>query len=103
MKEKKTIARREFLENIGRAAGSSVMVRAMVAMGLGSGLSSCGSSAAESPVTANNSNVDASQSNLNIQKSNPVSLGNYTSLKSPRPGDWPVNSGSGKSVIILGC
>ena len=102
-KNREKIDRREFLENIGRAAGSSVMLRAMVAMGLGSGLSSCGSSAAESSVIENNSNVGVSSTDTSIQKSDPVSLGSYTSLKSPRPGDWPASSGTGKSVIILGC
>jgi hypothetical protein len=47
MKEKKTIARREFLENIGKSAGTLAMLRTMIAMGLGLGLSSgCGSSSA---------------------------------------------------------
>ena len=102
-KNNKKMKRREFLENIGKAAGSSVMIRAAVAMGLGSGLSSCGSSAADSPSIStsinNNSSIDPS-SNLNSQQ--PFSLGSYTSPKSPRPGDWPANSGTGKSVVILG-
>ena len=88
-KKEKKIARREFLENIGKAAGSTAMVRAMMAMGIGVGVSSCGSSSAESP----------NQMNLNTQ---PMSIGTYNSPKSARPGDWPANSGAGKSVVILG-
>ena len=52
-------------------------------------VSSCGSSSAESP----------NQMNLNTQ---PMSIGTYNSPKSARPGDWPANSGAGKSVVILG-
>ena len=88
-KKEKKIARREFLENIGKAAGSTAMIRAMMAMGIGVGVSSCGSSSAESP----------NQMNLNTQ---PMSIGTYNSPKSARPGDWPANSGAGKSVVILG-
>ena len=88
-KKERKIARREFLENIGKAAGSTAMVRAMMAMGIGVGVSSCGSSSAESP----------NQMNLNTQ---PMSIGTYNSPKSARPGDWPANSGAGKSVVILG-
>ena len=60
-----------------------------MAMGIGVGVSSCGSSSAESP----------NQMNLNTQ---PMSIGTYNSPKSARPGDWPANSGAGKSVVILG-
>ena len=88
-KKERKIARREFLENIGKAAGSTAMIRAMMAMGIGVGVSSCGSSSAESP----------NQMNLNTQ---PMSIGTYNSPKSARPGDWPANSGAGKSVVILG-
>ena len=88
-KKEKKIARREFLENIGKAAGSTAMIRAMMAMGIGVGVSSCGSSSAEPP----------NQMNLNTQ---PMSIGTYNSPKSARPGDWPANSGAGKSVVILG-
>ena len=88
-KKEKKIARREFLENIGKAAGSTAMIRAMMAMGIGVGVSSCGSSSAESP----------NRMNLNTQ---PMSIGTYNSPKSARPGDWPANSGAGKSVVILG-
>ena len=102
-KNNKKMHRREFLENIGKAAGSSVMIRAAVAMGLVSGLSGCGSSAAdsssESPSINNNPSIEPT-SNSNTQQ--PFSLGSYTSPKSPRPGDWPANSGTGKSVVILG-
>ena len=89
-KKEKKIARREFLENIGKAAGSTAMIRAMMAMGIGVGVSSCGSSSADSPTTQMSSNAQ------------PISLGSYSSLKSARPGDWPANSGAGKSVVILG-
>ena len=89
-KKEKKIARREFLENIGKAAGSTAMIRAMMAMGVGVGVSSCGSSSADSPTTQMNSNAQ------------PISLGSYSSPKSARPGDWPANSGAGKSVVILG-
>ena len=89
-KKEKKIARREFLENIGKAAGSTAMIRAMMAMGIGVGVSSCGSSSADSPTTQMNSNAQ------------PISLGSYSSPKSARPGDWPTNSGAGKSVVILG-
>ena len=88
-KKEKKIARREFLENIGKTAGSTAMIRAMMAMGIGVGVSSCGSSSAEPPT----------QMNLNTQ---PISIGTYNSPKSARPGDWPANSGAGKSVVILG-
>ena len=89
-KKEKKIARREFLENIGKAAGSTAMIRAMIAMGIGVGVSSCGSSSAESPVSQMNSNTQ------------PISVVSYSSPKSARPGDWPANSGAGKSVVILG-
>ena len=89
-KKEKKIARRKFLENIGKAAGTTAMIRAMTAMGIGIGVSSCGSSSAESP---------AAQTNSFTQ---PISLGSYSSPKSARPGDWPANSGAGKSVVILG-
>ena len=66
-KKEKKIARREFLENIGKAAGSTAMIRAMIAMGIGVGVSSCGSSSAESPATQMNSNTQ------------PISVGSYSS------------------------
>ena len=94
-KDQKRIHRREFLENIGKAAGSSVMFRAFLAMGLGSSISSCGSSSAESSSISNGSSINSSPQR-------PLSLGDFTSQKSPRPGDWPVNSGMGKSVTIIG-
>ncbi len=84
----KKIHRREFLENIGKAAGSSVMFRAFLAMGLGSSISGCGSSSAESSSISNGSSINSSSQQ-------PFSLGDFTSQKSPRPGDWPVNSGTG--------
>jgi len=77
------IARRDFLTSIGRAVGSSAMLRTMMAMGIGTSLASCGSSSA-APGNPN-------------PPPNP-----QPALPSPRPGDWPVNVGVGKSVVILG-
>ena len=91
MKNKKTgMARREFLENIGKTAGTAAMLRTMTAMGLSLSVGGCGSSSAENPTIQNN--------NTNP----PVSAGESSALKSPRPGDWSANSGIGKSVVILG-
>jgi len=84
-KEQK-IARREFLTSIGKAVGGSAMLRTMAALGLSSSLSACGSSSAASP------------DNPNIPTPPPAPPGNTTA----RPGDWPVNIGVGKSVVILG-
>ena len=96
MKEKKTIARREFLENIGKSAGTLAMLRTMIAMGLGLGSSGCGSSSAGAAQEPNNI------SSTNITN-NTVAVNNSTSIiKSPRPGDWNTNIGNGKTVIILG-
>lgn len=82
----KQIARREFLTSIGRAVGSSAMLKTMAAMGIGTSLASCGSSSA-APGAPGNPNPPP----------NPPQA-----LPSPRPGDWPVNIGVGKSVVILG-
>ncbi len=82
-----TIHRREFLTSIGRAAGTSAMLRTMAAMGLGSSLAACGSSSASGG------------------SSSPPPPGNTPPpalARSPRPGDWPANVGVGKSVVILG-
>jgi len=76
------IARREFLTSVGRAVGSSAMLRTMAAMGIGTSLASCGSSSA-APGLAGGPNTPAATA-------------------SPRPGDWPANVGTGKSVVILG-
>ncbi len=83
--KKKSLARREFLTSIGRAVGSSAMLRTMAAMGIGASVGACGSSSA-APEPVNPPSPPA-----------PPGL-----LKSPRPGDWPVNNGVGKSVVILG-
>jgi monoamine oxidase len=82
--DKKNIARREFLANIGRAAGSAAMLRTMAAMGLGLSAASCGSSAASpgGPV---------------VPPPPPPAR-----PPSPRPGDWPSGVGTDKTVIILG-
>lgn len=78
----KDIRRREFLTAIGRAVGSSAMLRTMAAMGIGTSLPGCGSSSASS-VSAPNPPLPAA-------------------VQSPRPGDWPANIGAGTSVVILG-
>lgn len=75
------IARREFLTSVGKAVGGSAMLRAMLAMGIGTTVSACGSSAGAPAHAA----PPPSQRPL-----------------SPRPGDWPPNIGAGKSVVILG-
>ena len=84
-KEQK-IARQEFLASIGKAVGGSAMLRTMAALGISSSLSACGSSSA------------ASAGNPNIPSPPPPPPGNTAA----RPGDWPVNIGVGKSVVILG-
>lgn len=83
---RKRIARRDFLTSIGRAVGSSAMLKTMAAMGIGTSLASCGSSSA-APGVPGNPNPPP----------NPPQ-----GLPSPRPGDWPVNIGVGKTVVILG-
>jgi len=81
------IARRDFLTSIGRAAGSSAMLRIMAAMGISTSLASCGSSSAAGGTTGS----------PNPPPPNPALPSN-----SPRPGDWPANVGIGKSVVVLG-
>ena len=78
----KRIARRDFLTSIGRAVGSSAMLKTMAAMGIGTSLASCGSSSAAPGM--------------------PGSPNPPPAIPSPRPGDWPTNVGVGKSVVILG-
>ena len=96
MKEKKTIARREFLENIGKSAGSIAMLRTMTAMGLGYGISGCGSSSAGAAQQPTNITPNDVTNNL-------VAVNNSSNtIKSPRPGDWNTNIGNGKTVVILG-
>ena len=92
--KKKGIARREFLTSIGRVAGSSAMLRAMAAMGISISTSSCGSS------SAGGGSPSVSGQSLTTNSSSTSS--NSPALKSPRPGDWQNNIGSGKSVVILG-
>ena len=80
----KRIARRDFLASIGRAVGSSAMLRTMAAMGIGAAATACSSSSAgPGPVT-------------------PVAPAPQPPLASPRPGDWPANIGAGKTVVVLG-
>jgi monoamine oxidase len=82
--ENNKIARREFLTSIGKAVGSSAMLRAMAAMGIASSAAACGSSSAApapAPVPP------------------PPPPGR---MFSPRPGDWPTNVGVGRTAVILG-
>jgi len=79
------IARRDFLTSVGKAVGSSAMLRTMMAMGLGSTMAACGSSSAQAPP--------------NPGTPPPPPPGR---MLSPRPGDWPANVGAGKTVVILG-
>ena len=62
------------------------MLRVMGALGIGTTVSACGSSSA-SPAP-----------NPPVSPPPPPP----TMLQSPRPGDWPVNVGVGRSVAILG-
>ncbi len=81
------MARRAFLTSIGRAAGTSAMLRTMSAIGLGASsatLAACGSSAAGAATPGN------------------PGPGPQPAPPSPHPGDWPANIGVGKSVIVLG-
>ena len=79
------MARREFLEAVGRAVGSSAMLRTMMALGIGTTLSGCSSSSgAPSP------------------PGNPLPPPPPQPTQSPRPGDWPANVGVGRTVSILG-
>ena len=84
--KQKQIARRDFLTSIGRAVGSSAMLKTMAAMGIGTSLASCGSSSA-APGMPGSPNPPP----------NPPAA-----IPSPRPGDWPANAGVGKSIVILG-
>jgi monoamine oxidase len=81
---KQRIARREFLTSIGKAVGGSAMLRAMLAMGIGTTISACGSSSAAST------------------QDPPPPAPRSPRPQSPRPGDWPADIGTGKSVVILG-
>ena len=83
--DRKDMRRREFLTAIGRAVGSSAMLRTMTAMGIGTSLSACGSSSA-APGAA----------------PNPPPPPSPPGMQSPRPGDWLPNVGVGKTVVILG-
>jgi len=82
--KKTSMARRDFLTSIGRAVGSSAMLRTMMAMGIGTTLSACGSSSAAPGLPP---------------APPPPPPGRPLS---PRPGDWPSNVGIGKNVVILG-
>lgn len=75
--------RREFLSGIGRAVGGSVMLRVMSAMGIAT-VAGCGSSS-------------ASPGAPGVPPPSP-----QPASPSPRPGDWPANIGSGRSVVIVG-
>jgi monoamine oxidase len=84
--KKESMRRRDFLEAIGRAAGSSAMLRTMLAMGVATGAAGCGSSSASS----------------GGQGRPPPPPPPPNRLRSPRPGDWPASVGVGRSVVILG-
>ena len=79
--------RREFLAAVGRSAGGTAMLRSMLAMGIataaGCGSSSAGQGGGGAPPP-------------------PAPPPPPSSVQSPRPGDWPANVGSGRSVVILG-
>lgn len=79
--------RRQFLASVGRAVGSSAMLRTMLAMGIGSTLPGCGSSSA----SGGGQNPPA-----------PPPPPPPGALRSPRPGDWLANVGVGRTVVILG-
>ncbi|MGB5353842.1 MAG: FAD-dependent oxidoreductase [Woeseia sp.] len=79
------LGRRDFLTGIGRAVGGSAMLRVMLALGI-STLPACGSSSASG--------------NPPGRPTPPPPSGNRP--VSPRPGDWPANTGIGKSVVVLG-
>jgi len=81
----KSMARREFLMSVGHAVGSTAMLRTMTALGISSVAAGCGSSSA-SPGAPNP----------------PPPPPPNNAVTSPRPGDWPLNVGIGKSVVILG-
>lgn len=88
MKAQETkIARREFLTSIGKAVGGSAMLRAMAALGIGTTMSACGSSSA-APV------------NVPVPPPPPPPPPPGATLAIP--GDWPVNVGAGRTVVILG-
>lgn len=80
--------RRAFLASVGRAAGSSAMLRTMLAMGIGSTLPGCGSSSASGGAQS--------------PQAPPPPPPPPGRLRSPRPGDWPANVGAGQTVAILG-
>lgn len=80
------MARRDFLSAIGRAVGTSAMLRTMTAMGIATSLNACGSSSAAPGAPTN-------------PPAPPPPPGMFVS---PRPGDWPVNVGVGKTVAVLG-
>ena len=87
MKTKRTVMkRREFLTSVGRAVGSSAMLKTMVAMGIGTTVTGCSSSSA------------SGQGQIPLPPP-PPPIGR---ARSPRPGDWPANVGIGRSVVVLG-
>jgi monoamine oxidase len=76
------IARRDFLNGLGRVAGGAAVLRTMAALGLASTAGACGSSSASSDPA--------------------IPPPPRPADPSPRPGDWPANAGAGKSVVVLG-
>ena len=61
------------------------MLRAIAAMGIGTSVSACGSSSAAA-----------------TGGPAPMQPNAAAATHSPRPGDWPMNIGAGKTVVILG-
>lgn len=86
--EREGLKRREFLASVGRALGSSAVVKSLSAMGIAAGASACGSSSAgESPPPGGVS---------------PPPPPPPPATHAPRPGDWPASVGVGRSVVVLG-
>lgn len=79
--------RRDFLEWVGRIAGTGAVYRSMLALGIGSTVAACGSSSASPGGQA---------------PPPPPPAPPPSGVLSPRPGDWPANVGVGSSVVILG-
>ena len=76
--DRKALRRREFLTAVGRAVGSSAMLRTMAAMGIGTSLASCGSSSAAPGAAPSPPPPPAPPSSPGMQ--------------SPRPGNWLVST-----------
>jgi len=101
--ENTVLTRRGFLETLGQAAGGSVLIRAVAAMGIGQGVVACGGSAAAStpPLPTGGSTPSTP-----VIPPGPATPGNL--INSPldptriKPEDWPAGVGNGTRVLILG-